>query len=469
MTAYNFKTLLESFKTPKKESRLTEGNWYGVDGVEFIWNGAWSDPELKYQDKIFNSHDVEDALWEDYSEECKEAGKTPTEDEFDNWVLENKHLVYEYLDNLIEVNAFKPASDDKDWLDRIQIIKDTAKEGYDAKAQADIDAFLRTKIGKKMTATSDIMAHIEAIMNDYNNDKDISYGDLVYLQDHQDFIKEYYSDDPKLWELAGIPEEEWRAKDECSVTMQEDDGEEAPASEGDVVTIDTLVPWFPGFYETPLEHYEQHKDEVGQLWVDAINDAVSEALPSLSYSYQSIHSPKYYNFETDSVYASATFNKAELAQYLKDHMDHFAAFAGEHFKSYDGYMSFVPDRAEEYIADFEEAQGNELNRYLQGIVEFAITETNDIDKIRESFYYDVMDLPQDLVYIILTTTEDRSELYFTGNGVSPELKDADISYNEEQAESALRDAQKEYPGEDWKIRSLTEMDLEDYDPSWFND
>ena len=469
MTAYNFKTLLESFKTPKKEIRLTEGNWYGVDGVEFIWNGEWSDPELKYQDKIFNSHDVEDALWDDYSEECKEAGKAPNEDEFDNWVLENKHLVYEYLDNLIEVNAFKPASDDKDWLDRIQIIKNTAKEGYDAKAQADIDAFLKTKIGKKMTATSDIMAHIEAIMNDYNNGKDISYGDLVYLQNYQDFIKEYYPDDVKLWELAGIPEEEWRAKDECSVTMQEDDGEEAPASEGGVVTVDTIVPGFPGFYNTPLENYEQHKDDVGELWVDTINDAVSHELPSLNYSFQRIQSPKYYNYSTDQVYASATFNKQELLDYVKAHMDQFAKYADENFKSYDGWFSHVPNRADEYIKEFEAAQGDDLNTYLQGIVEFVLDETNDMDQITNGFYYDVMDLPQDLLYIILAKTEDNSELYFTYHGVSPEINQARISYTEEQAEQELRAAQQAYPNEKWQIRSLTQMDLDDYDPSWFND
>ena len=40
--------------------------------------------------------------------------------------------------------------------------------------------------------------------------KDLSYGELVYLQEHQDQIKKMYPDDPHVWEVAGIPEKEWQ-------------------------------------------------------------------------------------------------------------------------------------------------------------------------------------------------------------------------------------------------------------------
>lgn len=40
--------------------------------------------------------------------------------------------------------------------------------------------------------------------------KDLSYGELVYLQEHQDQIKKMYPDDPHVWEVAGIPEEDWQ-------------------------------------------------------------------------------------------------------------------------------------------------------------------------------------------------------------------------------------------------------------------
>ena len=39
--------------------------------------------------------------------------------------------------------------------------------------------------------------------------KDLSYGELVYLQEHQDYVKKMYPDDPHVWEVAGIPEEDW--------------------------------------------------------------------------------------------------------------------------------------------------------------------------------------------------------------------------------------------------------------------
>ena len=54
-----------------------------------------------------------------------------------------------------------------------------------------------------------ILDTLEQILDDYNNGIDISYSELVFLQEHQDTIKEYFWDNPTLWELAGIPEQDW--------------------------------------------------------------------------------------------------------------------------------------------------------------------------------------------------------------------------------------------------------------------
>lgn len=54
-----------------------------------------------------------------------------------------------------------------------------------------------------------ILDTLEQILDDYNNGIGISYSELVFLQEHQDTIKEYFWDSPTMWELAGIPESEW--------------------------------------------------------------------------------------------------------------------------------------------------------------------------------------------------------------------------------------------------------------------
>ena len=62
---------------------------------------------------------------------------------------------------------------------------------------------------KQAKANTKIIERIEQIKYDYDCGKDISWGDLVFLQDNQDFIKKTYSDDAELWQLAGIPEQDW--------------------------------------------------------------------------------------------------------------------------------------------------------------------------------------------------------------------------------------------------------------------
>lgn len=89
-------------------------NWYGIDGIKFIYHNEWADPEIEYDNKLFNSHDVEDACWEDYNEDCKEDGTEPTEEGFAKWMKEHDYIVFDYIDNLIESGNYKDLSDDID-------------------------------------------------------------------------------------------------------------------------------------------------------------------------------------------------------------------------------------------------------------------------------------------------------------------------------------------------------------------
>lgn len=44
-------------------------NFYrGAKGIEFVFHGAWNDPELIYDGKSFNYWDIEDALWGEFCE-----------------------------------------------------------------------------------------------------------------------------------------------------------------------------------------------------------------------------------------------------------------------------------------------------------------------------------------------------------------------------------------------------------------
>ena len=59
-----------------------------------------------------------------------------------------------------------------------------------------------------------IKKELQRIYADIVAGRDISMGDVVFLQAHQADIKKLYPDDPLLWQWAGIPESEWNGAGE---------------------------------------------------------------------------------------------------------------------------------------------------------------------------------------------------------------------------------------------------------------
>ena len=77
-------------------------NWYGIEGIGFIWHGSWSDPEIEYKGHRINSFIVEDTMWERFKEECEELGISTNEFDFDTYMGENAEYVYELIELAIE-------------------------------------------------------------------------------------------------------------------------------------------------------------------------------------------------------------------------------------------------------------------------------------------------------------------------------------------------------------------------------
>ena len=81
-------------------------NYRGIRGIEFVWHGAWADPELKYKNRLFNYWDIEEAIFDEFKEWAKEYGvKVNSENEdtlFDEYCRnDNGAAVKNYLDDYI--------------------------------------------------------------------------------------------------------------------------------------------------------------------------------------------------------------------------------------------------------------------------------------------------------------------------------------------------------------------------------
>lgn len=52
------------------------------------------------------------------------------------------------------------------------------------------------------------------ILKEIKTGNDISYGEILFLQEHQADIKRFFPNDPLLWQWANIPESEWNGAGE---------------------------------------------------------------------------------------------------------------------------------------------------------------------------------------------------------------------------------------------------------------
>lgn len=70
---------------------------------------------------------------------------------------------------------------------------------------------MKFKLHKKATKETEeeIKATLEEILHKIENEQDLYMGEVVYLQSHKRDIKKLFPGEPRLWQWADIPEEEY--------------------------------------------------------------------------------------------------------------------------------------------------------------------------------------------------------------------------------------------------------------------
>lgn len=135
------------------------------------------------------------------------------------------------------------------------------------------------------------------------------------------------------------------------------------------------------------ENYKEYCDDVAKAVCEFLTEKVSEMLNTkVEFEFQSIYSPKYYNYRNDSI--NVNFNcdadafMKNLLEYIKKHLDDFKEYIESNYTSYDGFMSY-------YSNDVNDWLKNEYNDHEIGsLLEFALRS-----------YYD--DIETDMIYFSL--------------------------------------------------------------------
>lgn len=71
--------------------------WYGIENIGFIFVNCWADPLIEYKGKQFSCFYVEDTMWEEFREDHPHG----TDEEFDQYMRDNKDEVYELCENIV--------------------------------------------------------------------------------------------------------------------------------------------------------------------------------------------------------------------------------------------------------------------------------------------------------------------------------------------------------------------------------
>lgn len=74
--------------------------FYGIEDINFIWHGEWSDPEIEYKGQLINYYTIENSLYEVFLDQLSNNENDGLN--FVDWVYKNKYLVYDYINLYLE-------------------------------------------------------------------------------------------------------------------------------------------------------------------------------------------------------------------------------------------------------------------------------------------------------------------------------------------------------------------------------
>lgn len=216
------------------------------------------------------------------------------------------------------------------------------------------------------------------------------------------------------------------------------------------------LPFFPGFYESDLENsdtsywaikeeleyyqneyaynnpdeqaiysqlteddldfnYEDYEKDVRDAWIESFRSRVPDFV--LSVEDAKMVSPKYYNYDTDRVYADVELRDDwmdAVREFMVENADWLRKRIEDDWTSYDGFISFMSNNLDDLSHDEDEdywgekswywhlfsGQSNRLEAYISTIIGYMMYREND--RLRDDL---VMDALEDIYagsYVFIT-------------------------------------------------------------------
>ena len=180
--------------------------------------------------------------------------------------------------------------------------------------------------------------------------------------------------------------------------------------------VQTFLPVFNGFYNTlfedliynatdnAIEWYNEHnntllnydnfdfdfitlQNEICKDAVSKIEEKLNEIGINCSIKYETLVSPKYYNFHNDSINIEINFKKfSQVIEILEQNYDLFTQYIKEHYTSCSGFISSHSSYASDWMEDLREDPENETHK-VGAVLNFILQEIEEYKP--EDLYFDL--------------------------------------------------------------------------------
>lgn len=124
-------------------------------------------------------------------------------------------------------------------------------------------------------------------------------------------------------------------------------------------------------------------NNVCKTYIENFDNNMREVIKSWGTSeFTLLQMPRYYNFETDRVFAKMIFGEDvenEIQDYLESHKEQFAEYIRKRFTSYDGYFSNYSNDINDWQMPISKMDYNEIGAILHFILHNEGYDMNDIN------------------------------------------------------------------------------------------
>ena len=200
--------------------------------------------------------------------------------------------------------------------------------------------------------------------------------------------------------------------------------------------VQTFLPVFNGFYNTLFEDILENATEfaidnyneqnntllnyddfdfnynliMSEICKDAISkveDKLNEIGINCTINFETLISPREYNFSNDSINIEINFKKfSQVIEILEKNFDSFAQFIKEHYTSCSGFISSHSSYASDWMEDLREDAENETHK-VGAVLDFIL------QKIEEYKYEDLyFDLCENYYEIDYTINENENTNFY---------------------------------------------------------